>query len=309
MFPGSVAMESGRVSIIIPSRNEKFLAATCRDLLAKAAGDVEVIAVLDGYWDHTLPDDKRLKILHRGQGQGMRQGINSAAQMATGEYLLKSDAHCMFSEGYDEILKADCQPDSVIVPRRMSLDPHNWCEKATGKSPVDAHYLSWPYEEGRPGAGLHGTVWNDRARRRKDVLVDEEMSSQGSCWFMPKAFWPRIGPLDVANYGSFINEFQEVGLKAWLGGGSVLVTKRATYWHWHKGKEGRGYFISKGEMHRGSIYAIDYWMHDRWPERKHNLRWLIERFAPVPSWPADLDEAFRPRRWTGETWELLTVAA
>ena len=40
------------------------------------------------------------------------------AAIATGDFLMKCDAHCMFQEGYDEILKADCPDDGVLVPRR-----------------------------------------------------------------------------------------------------------------------------------------------------------------------------------------------
>jgi hypothetical protein len=39
-----------RVSVIIPSRNERFLAPTVADVLSKAAGEIEVITTLDGYW-------------------------------------------------------------------------------------------------------------------------------------------------------------------------------------------------------------------------------------------------------------------
>jgi len=33
-------------------------------------------------------------------------------------------------------------------------------------------------------------------------------------------------------------------------------------------------------------------MLDLWTERKRDLRWLIEHFSPVPTWPEDLDQAF-----------------
>ena len=109
----------GRVSVLIPARNEIFLQKTIQDILAKAKGDIEVVVVLDGYWptetkrEHwsTPPiiDDKRVKYVHRGTPRGMRDGINSAASLSTGEYLLKSDAHCMFDEGFDEKLKADIE--------------------------------------------------------------------------------------------------------------------------------------------------------------------------------------------------------
>ena len=51
-----------RVSIILPSRNERFLPRTVQDLLDKAKGDIEVIPVLDGY-DQPKPSftDPRVK--------------------------------------------------------------------------------------------------------------------------------------------------------------------------------------------------------------------------------------------------------
>lgn len=289
-----------RVSVLIPARNERFLGATVRDVLSKATGDIEVLAILDGYWpDPPLPADKRLRILHRGQAQGMRPGLNAAAAIATGDYLLKCDAHVMWQPGFDDVLVSDYHDDAwVLVPRRDRLDAEHWCKQETGKAPIDAHYLSYPFERpGDPSCGLHGTVWTARAKARRDILLDEEMSSQGSAWFMSRRQWDRVGPLDVAAYGSFVQEFQEVGLKTWLGGGQVMVTKRTTYYHLHKGKTyGRGYFISSQEMAAGIAFATRYWMRDQWPARVHDLRWLVERFAPVPGWPADLDAAFAHAR-------------
>lgn len=288
-----------KVSVVIPSRNERFMARTVNDVLAKARGDLEVIVVLDGYWpkpethgDGTTHEvnweDPRVKVLHFGEAQGMRQGINGAARIATGDFLMKLDAHCMLSEGFDVALQEQCDRNTIVVPRRYSLDPENWKFKETGKKPVDYHYLSWPYEENRPGVGLHGTVWTQRAAARLDILIDEEMSSQGSCWFMQRKHWRNLGEMDTKRYGSFVQEFQELGMKTWLGGGQVLINKKCWYAHLHKGKEyGRGYFISKGEMSRGANAAVDYWMFDKWEQRKRNVRWLIERFWPVPGWPVD----------------------
>lgn len=281
-------MIAGRVSIIIPSCKERFLPQTIHDLLSKAHGDVEIIAVLDGYWpDPRIVEDRRVILLHRGVQLGMRAGINAAVQVARGEYLLKIDAHCMVADGYDMTLRADCADNWVVVPRRYSLDPEAWAIKQTGKAPVDAHYLSYPYEAGRAGVGLHGTVWGDRQRARQHVLIDDEMSSQGSCWFMTRAWWDRrFGALDATHYGSFIQEFQEIGCKTWLGGGEVKVNKQTWYAHLHKGKEyGRGYFISKGEMSEGSKFAVVHWMNDQWADRQRDFRWLVEHFWPVPGWP------------------------
>lgn len=228
----------------------------------------------------------------------MRPGINAAAVLARGDYLMKLDAHCAVSEGFDVALAGSCDDDWIVVPRRYPLDAEAWEIQRNGKPPIDYHYLSYPFE--RPGdssCGLHGTPWRSRATERASILIDDEMSSQGSCWFMSRKHWNRLGPMEVEKYGNFIQEFQELGLKTWLGGGAVKVNKAAWYAHLHKGKTyGRGYFISRQEMSAGADFATRYWMRDQWAERKHDLRWLIERFAPVPGWPADLDAAFAHAR-------------
>lgn len=287
-------MVPGRVSAIVPSRNERFLAPTVRDLLAQARGDVEVIVVLEGYWAHDLPDDPRLKVLHHGKAQGMRPAINAAAQIATGEYLLKSDAHCLWPEGYDLQLRADyLESNWILTCRRYALEPESWTlDTSNAKYPIDYHYLSYPYT-GKDTAGLHGTAWTERREARKDVLLDEEMSSQGSGWFMSRTHWDRLGPLDIAQYGNFVHEFQELGLKTWLGGGAVMVTKRTSYAHLYKGRRyGRGYSLGPDGHKQGSQFCTRYWMGDEWPRRVRDMRWLVEKFNP-PGWPADLDAVFR----------------
>ena len=281
-----------RVSIVLPSRNERFLPRTVQDLLDKAKGDIEVIPVLDGY-DQPEPtfSDSRVKPVRLEPGRGMRGAIGAGIAESTGEFVMKLDGHCMVDEGFDVKLQDDMEENWVVIPRRHSLDAINWTFKHTGKSPVDAHFLSFPFELDRPGHGLHGQVWNDRARQRKDILIDDEMSSQGSCWFTTRTHWDRLlNPLDEVNYGNFVQEFQEIGNKVWLSGGRVVINKKTWYAHLHKGKEfGRGYFIDKRHMARGSRYCVWYWMNNLWTERKYDLRWLIEKFWPVPSWPTNAD--------------------
>jgi glycosyltransferase involved in cell wall biosynthesis len=288
---------NNKVSVLIPARNEPFLQQTITDVLSKAAGEVEVLAVLDGFWPNPpLKDDPRLTTIHFTESRGMRGAITAAASAATGRYLMKSDAHCLFGPGWDEILKAECEDNWIVVPRRDRLDPENWCLQQTGKPPIDYHYLSWAFEK-PDEIGMHGNVWNERAKERTDVLVDDEMSSQGSCWFMRARHWRRLGGMPEEGYGKFVQEFQQLGLKTWLGGGRVAVNKKTTYLHLHKGKaRGRFYHITKNSMVRGAHWSADYWLNNRWPERKHDLEWLIDRFNP-PGWPSDWQSQVRE-------WEL-----
>lgn len=294
-------MIEGRVSIVLPSRNEQFLVRTVEDLLAKCRGDIEIIPVLDGYWPNPpLPEDPRVVPLHRGIAQGMRQGINAACRIASGEWLMKLDAHCSVAPGIDETLKAQCDRDWIVVPRRYPLDGETWAfeTRADQKYPIDYHFLSYPYERpGDPNCGLHGDGWRSRREDRKHILLDEEMSSQGSCWFMHRDHWARLGEMDTVHYGPFYQEFQEIGCKTWLSGGKVMVNKATWYAHLRKGKKyGRGYSMEGFDRGPVTAYTADYWMQTT--EFTHSLRWLVERFWPVPTWPADLDFAFTPRTYT-----------
>lgn len=295
-------MVKSRLSIVIPSRNERFLAPTVKDILAKARGDVEVIVVLEGYWPMDkgwdMPvDDPRVVIIHNSVPSGMRNAINAGMSIASGEYLMKLDAHCMLGEGFDEILKADCPDNWLVVPRRYSLEPETWTILENGKPPVDYHFLSWPFQPDKPGRGLHGQVWNERARARKDILIDEEMSSQGSSWFTTRAHWDRIlKPMSCEGYGRFAQEMQELGLKTWLSGGQLMVNKKTWYAHLHKGsKYGRGYAMSSREMETGIKYAVDYWLYNQWKDRIYDIEWLIDRFSPVPTWPENWRELLPPQ--------------
>jgi len=269
------------VSVIVPARNEVFLQKTIEDMLAKAQGDIEVIVILDGYWPiPQLKDDDRLVIIHRGQGMGMRAGINGAAAIARGKFLMKCDAHCMFGKGYDVKLAAECKKNWVVVPRRYALDPEKWELIDNPKYPIDYMYLS---------KDLHGVVWGEKNKdpKLKKKLLDETMSNQGSVWFMQKSYFHELELMDEATYGTFWNEFQEVGFKCWLSGGRVMVNKKTWYAHWHKTSDfGRGYSLSGSNQPKAQA-AVKKWRKKGWRKQTLPLPWLVERFWPVPSWPED----------------------
>lgn len=269
-----------KVSIVIPSRNEPHLAKTVNDLLKKAKGEIEVIVILDGWWMNgdDISEDPRVNYLHFPEAKGMRNAINSGVVIAKGEFIMKTDAHCLFSEGYDEVLKKSCEENTVVVPRRYALDVKNWKieERSDDKYPLDYMYLS---------KDLHGEVWKERDRAKKDIVIDNLMSSQGSCWMMRKDYFDYLELMDEETYGIFWNEFQEIGLKAWLSGGRVVVNKGAWYAHWHK-TEGRGYSLPNGEKEQVEKMVRKWLSRGKtWHKQKHDVNWLIRKFSPVPTWP------------------------
>lgn len=285
------------VSIIIPSRNEKFLTKTILELLEKAKGEIEVIAILDGYWDAVV-EDPRVHYIHKGEAEGMRAGINSGVELAKGKYIMKIDGHCMVDEGFDVKLAESCEKDTVIIPRRKRLDADNWCIQDVGKPDVDYEFLSFPDNPADfGGPGLNGRIWTRRILERKDnpeFDIDENLSFQGSCWFMEKEYFHFLDLMDEEHYGTFWNEAQEIGLKCWLSGGRVLTNKKTWYAHLHKGKKhGRGYTLDGKQLTKGASFTKK-WLSNStgWKKQTKPLSWLIEHFSPLEGWPENWKEQF-----------------
>lgn len=288
------------LSVIIASRVDQYLQRTIDDLLAKAEGEIEVIVVLDGYWpDPMLKDDPRVIILHQGEvhnNLGMRAAINAAVRISRGEFIMKVDEHVMMDRGYDLKLAADCEANWLVVPRRHRLDAEKWQLIDDGRPPVDYMIIDYPYQ--RPHdktCGLHGAEF--KRPEHKDVLIDDLMTMQGSCWFMPKSYFNKLfsNGLDEEHYGSFTQEAQELSNTVWLSGGRVVVNKKTWYAHLHKGKTGKGYGFSNEQykkhsegMEKGRLYAIDHWLYTK--NYKYDFDWLVAKFWPLPGWPENWRE-------------------
>jgi len=120
-------------------------------------------------------------------------------------------------------------------------------------------------------------------------MIDATPSFQGSAWFMKKEwFTDFLGGMSEHGYGSFTQEPQEIGLKTWLGGGEVMVNKYTWYAHLHKGKTyGRMWHMNKQEVFDGHNYSSWFWATNQWKNRIHDLKWLVEKFWPMPTWEED----------------------
>ena len=222
------------LSIIIPSRNEKYLKQTILDLLKKATGNIEIIAVLDGCWTDIVNDDK-VHYIHFTKSQGMRGAINAGVDLALGKYLMKTDGHCMFAKGFDEVLIKDCEKNWIVIPRRYPLDVENWKieERTDDKYPIDVMILN---------SDLQAIP----IKERKDDSILDIPSFQGSCWFMFKDFYRELELLDDEVYGGFWQEAQEIGFKCRAKNGRIKRNTKTWYAHWHKTK-GRGYSLNENK--------------------------------------------------------------
>jgi len=260
------------LSIIIPAKNEPYLQQTIDDVFYKAKNDIEVIVILDGYWPvPQLITRDHLVIVHKGRSHGMRSAINTGASLVKGKYLLKCDAHCAFESDFDEKLVRASGKDMLQVPRRYILNPEAW--DRTEK------YYDFEYIEKDT---LKGRKWPEYANRIDGQKLPDLMTFQGSCWFMEKALFEKIGGLDEKNYGGMGREAQEVCLKVWLSGGSCVRNLDTWYAHWNK--PGKFVLKSKEEKQKSEARAKEIWLNDAWPGAVRKLDWLIEKFKPVPGW-------------------------
>jgi glycosyltransferase involved in cell wall biosynthesis len=318
------------LSVIIPSRNVPtwpFVSKTIDGLFEQATGDVEVVIVLDGYEPNPpLQERDNLTIIHNNTSQGMRVAINQAVSVAKGKYVMKTDDHCKFSEGYDVILAADCDDNWLAVPARYSLDGQAWLdgkENVRKYGPIHHLYLTYPFRNDEQFSwGMHGKKWMGeygvtscnccrkggyfhREEQRKNILIDDILSIQGSCWFMPRQLFHDLDCMQVQGYGDY-QEAQELIFKVSLSGGRCVVNKNAWYAHLHKGSDwGRGYSsVSYNEKRRSEIYSTDFWLNNKWPKQIKTFKELIENplWWPMDLWPTDWDNPEMFKKYDYSSW-------
>jgi glycosyltransferase involved in cell wall biosynthesis len=285
------------LSVIIPSRDPRYLQKTIDDILVKAEGKIEIIVVLDGLWHNPMPkDDPRVIIIHHGtpfSNKGMRESINKGMALARGEFVAKTDEHCMFSKGFDKVLIDACEEHDVLIPRRKRLDPDKWENVEDGRADIDYMSIETPFERANDKTcGLHGRIW--KRPGREDIVIDLTPTMQGSFYFMRKSHWDSvIGFMDEEKYGPFQQEAQEISFKTYFMGGNVKVVKNCFYSHWHKGNKGRNYSFSNAQYvqhgidsEKGRKYCRDYWLTTQDFKEKYgtDLEWFVNKFPEMPGW-------------------------
>lgn len=232
--PGALSSGPPALSIVIPSHNDRYLHQTIRSLLDNARGSIEIIPVLDGYIPATDPKvDDRVRPIFVGVNKGMRESINRGVEMSLGEYIMRVDEHCMFGLAYDTILLKNIEPNWIVTPRRFYLDVEKW--EVMDKPPVDYEKLVIIEKPDKGIRKFSGVAWPARTRERKDIVVDETMCMQGSCWVMPKSWWENvIVRLDSNGYGTHYQDTTEMLFKTWAAGGKLMVNKGTWFAHKHR---------------------------------------------------------------------------
>ena len=307
-----------KVSIIVPSCNEiaetaegvNVLQRTVRDIYENATGDFEVIVGFNGPDYQDFPNWPNFTKVELPENVGIKTLVNILAIMAKGKYIYKTDAHCSFGKGFDEILQADMQDNWLVTPRFYVLTGKTWeKQQRDGKDEFyDYFFLSCPFTDKRGFRFKAGGHWPERTKERDpvnsnakewskntgiDLFIDETPQFHGSGWFVEKDFFlNKIGGFPTLDPLGHAQEPPNIGLKYWLGpwDGKVMVNKKTWYAHMHQDGKDKGYHYTRQQERVSYDVWANYWMSDKWEERVHDIDWFIERFMPMPGWPEDWRE-------------------
>ena len=209
-----------KLSVLIPSRGGRELKRTIEDILEHSEADTEIIVGFDG----SMPEgfetfwSPGLKFHHEPEHVGQRAITNKLAYLSTSDYIMKVDAHCSFSQGFDRVMLSEMDDKTILAPLLMSLDGPTWTingKKSTSRYCFDQNLvMQYDEENGNP----------------------ETMCLQGSAWMVSRDnYWNwKLGDETLGSWGG---QGPELGIKAWLNGGVCKTTRNAYYGHVFREKE------------------------------------------------------------------------
>ena len=289
-------MKQYDLSILIPSRNEMFLAKTIEDLIENKRGKTEIIAVLDGEWaEPGIDDHPDVTVIYHSESIGQRAATNEAARLSRAKYVMKVDAHCAFDEGFDVKLLADMQDDWTMAPTMRNLHVFNWvcpdghsryqgrsgpcledgCGKDTVRDIVWIAKKSPQSTSYRFDKDLHFQYFGEYKKKQKGQLV-ESMSLQGSFFLLTREKYWELNICDEG-HGSWGQQGTEVACKTWLSGGRVIINKNTWYAHMFRTQGGDfGFPYPNPGVQKARDYSKKLWLENK-------LDWLTTKFK-APDW-------------------------
>jgi group I intron endonuclease len=305
------------LSVIIPARNEEFLSNTVEDLLRNIRGNTEIIAVLDGYWpDPPIKDNPKVTLLHFSEAVGQRAGTNYAARISKSKYLVKTDAHCAFDEGFDVKLMDKMQDNFTMVPVMRNLHVFDWvCSKCgdrryQGNRPTDCPKcdnktdfhkdIVWIGKANPQCSSYcfdpepHFQYFREfKSRPEGKGELTETMSLQGSFFMCTREKYHELNLCDE-EFGNWGSQGIEVSLRTRLSGGVVVCNHNTWYAHLFRTKGGDFGFpwpASGRQIQGAKKYARDLFFENKWEQQIYPLSKVIKQFWPIPGWSqGDLDK-------------------
>lgn len=299
------------LSVLIPARNEMFLANTVEDLLKNIRGNTEIIVALDGEWaDPPIVDDDKVTVIFFPEAIGQRAATNQACRLSNAKYVMKLDAHCAMDEGFDVKMMAEMKDNYTMIPRMYNLHAFDWVcftcghrqyqgptpEKCMSCGDKMAREIIWKPRLSRKSdyyrfdKTLHFQYWGDYGKRPEaEGEVVPIMTAQGSCFMLTREKYWELDICDEKSAGKsgWGQQGVEVALKTWLSGGKLMVNKKTWYSHMFRtqgGDFGFPYPISGNEVEFARSFSRDLWLNNKWEKAIMKFDDFLKLFAPIPDW-------------------------
>lgn len=300
-----------------------LLSHTVNNLLENTSPTCEIIAILDGYDDgwppQPLPSNPRLTVVHHAKSIGQRAACNEGVRISKAKWICKIDAHCAVDKDFDLKMKKHCDYLTTLIGVQYNLHAFSWlCSKCShesyqgpkpancSKCKADARHLSivpkwiprgWKERDGvmsgnpkttawRFDSNLDFAYWGEFQNRPEGQQrpLSPTMSCLGACWMLQRERYWELGGSDEL-MGSWGQQGTEICAKSWLSGGRVMVNHETWFAHLFRTQPGFGFPYHNEGKARASARAKELWANDKWPKAKYPLKWLIDKFAPVPDFP------------------------
>ena len=320
------------LSILIPARNEMFLAQTVKDILENIEGDTEVIVVCDGNWpEPPIEDHARVNMIYHSESIGQRAATNEAARISTAKFIMKADAHCAFDKGFDVKLMEKFDYNWTIIPRMFNLHAFDWgcvkCKHRVYQGPVPTkcdqcdnttefeRVIVWKPRRNcradfmRFDNELHFKYWREFERRPESKAdFAPTMSLLGACWMLHRQRYWDIDGLDES-HGSWGQMGTELACKTWLSGGELLVNKKTWFSHLFRTQAGFGFPYPNPGVNAARKRSRDLWLENTWPKALHPLSWMLRKFYPIPEWSDEDIERLEQKNNFSPSTTIMTPAA
>jgi len=299
------------LTIVIPARNEEFLKNTVDDILKNKRAKTEIIIGCDGNWPLvSIEDHPDVHIIYHNESIGQRAITNECVKLSRAKYIMKVDAHCSFDSGFDVKLIEKMQDNYTMVPVMRNLHVFDWvcenghrryqgpsgvctvCGKETRKEIIWFAKTNPQSTSYRFDPDPHFQYFNDYKKRDEykkslqETGLTETMSLQGSCFLVTREKYLELNLCDE-EFGSWGSQGIEVSVKTWLSGGRVVCNHSTWYGHCFRtqgGDFGFPYPLSGQQTDHAKKYARDLFFNNKWEKQIYPLKWLIDKFSPVPDW-------------------------
>ncbi len=241
------------VSVCIPvsDADDRWVKRTIKSLEENAVGPIDIMAAYDT------------------KHEGHRVVMNRMAdRWAKGKYLLRIDAHCALSPGWDARMKASCGEKTVVAPIVDSLNTKTWRGSSVDMGLI---ILDDKMDNTYP-------PWKSLAQRE---IEEPTMGLGGCCYMIQKDhYWYHEGcdeELGIREAGGL-----EWVLKAWLTGGQVLIRTDVVCCHLFRAPE---IGVNNAVKDRdATLMLAQKWALGMGKGQIYGLYWLARKFEPWLNW-------------------------